>query len=147
MVYPDGRVWSKRHVKRGKFLEPMIASGYKTVRLINNRGWRNHSVHRLVARAFIGESSLEVDHIDRNRFNNHVSNLRYVTRSENCLNKPKPTTRRFVYPRSNGTYTSNISVKGKSHYVGCFKNEEEAYSAAHAEYTKIFGIEPWSENA
>lgn len=46
-------------------------------------------VHRLVAEAFIDkpedEAKCWVDHIDGNRANNNVENLRWVTPSENCL--------------------------------------------------------------
>jgi hypothetical protein len=41
-------------------------------------------LHRWVANP---ESHLEVDHVDRNPLNNHPSNLRPATRSENELNK------------------------------------------------------------
>ncbi|CAL6006370.1 Conserved_hypothetical protein [Hexamita inflata] len=45
-------------------------------------------IHRLVAQAFLGEcpDDYEVDHIDRCRVNNQVSNLRYITHSHNCMN-------------------------------------------------------------
>ena len=47
-------------------------------------------VHRIVATAFYGEHSQEyvVDHIDTNRCNNRVENLRWLTRLENILRNP-----------------------------------------------------------
>lgn len=48
------------------------------------------AMHRLVAYAFLGDppsSKHEVDHIDGNPANNEVSNLRWVTHSENISNK------------------------------------------------------------
>jgi len=50
---------------------------------------RNMRVHRLVAETFLpNDNNLpEVDHIDRNRINNDISNLRWVSRSENMINR------------------------------------------------------------
>lgn len=55
--------------------------GYKVVNLKGNL----HYVHRLVANAFIPNPNQlpEVNHIDGNKFNNHVNNLEWVTSSEN----------------------------------------------------------------
>lgn len=49
---------------------------------------KKYKVHRLVAKAyiFIEDTSLFVDHIDCNPRNNNVSNLRWVTRTENANN-------------------------------------------------------------
>lgn len=48
-------------------------------------------VHRLVADAFIGKRPNEMDtnHIDGDPTNNHVSNLEYVTRSQNMKHKSR----------------------------------------------------------
>lgn len=46
------------------------------------------SLHRLVAACYLkGDSSLDVAHLDGNKTNNHVSNLRFCTRKENESHK------------------------------------------------------------
>lgn len=48
----------------------------------------NTPVHRLVYSAFVGNiNKNDIDHIDRNRQNNRVVNLRCCSRSENMRNK------------------------------------------------------------
>jgi hypothetical protein len=45
---------------------------------------KNLTVHRLVMRAFNGDSALVVRHLDGNQKNNALSNLKYGTYSENA---------------------------------------------------------------
>src|SRR5574343_372322 len=73
---------------REKKISTMKNNKYKIVYLINNHNIQNIKyVHRLVAENFIGESELEVDHIDRNTANNNVNNLLWVTHSDNLKNR------------------------------------------------------------
>lgn len=46
-------------------------------------------VHQMVAECWLGDKpkDMEIDHIDRNTHNNHYSNLRYVTHSEQMKNR------------------------------------------------------------
>jgi hypothetical protein len=65
-------------------------NGYCRVKLYNVNGVESkHYVHRLVALAFLSKerNKPEVDHIDRNRSNNKLSNLRWANRSEQNYNK------------------------------------------------------------
>lgn len=57
--------------------------GYMTVNLSKNGKVNTKRVHRLVANAFLGESNLQIDHIDGNKQNNRLDNLEYVTPKEN----------------------------------------------------------------
>lgn len=64
-------------------------AGYITVRMNDGNGSKTFLIHRLVALAFIPnpENKPTVDHIDRNRTNNNVDNLRWATMSEQNNNK------------------------------------------------------------
>lgn len=60
--------------------------GYENIQLYDGKGNKSHiSIHRLVALSFIDnpQNKPEVNHIDNNKLNNDVSNLEWVTASEN----------------------------------------------------------------
>lgn len=60
-------------------------------------------IHKVVAECWLGDKpdGLEIDHIDRNSHNNHYTNLRYVTKSEQMKNRDH----------------TNISAKGKQNLL------------------------------
>lgn len=64
-------------------------TGYYQVGLYLKNGYFRKYVHRLVAEAFIPnpENKPCIDHIDGDKNNNHVSNLRWCTYKENMNNK------------------------------------------------------------
>ena len=77
-----------RNIKSKKIVKGYVErNGYVRVRIENKclGGVIRTSIHQLVAEAFIPnpENKPEINHIDRNRANNDVSNLEWVTHSEN----------------------------------------------------------------
>jgi hypothetical protein len=61
--------------------------GYLCISLVNSFGKRSFKVHRLVALAFIPnpENKTDVNHMDKNKHNNNISNLEWNTRAENNI--------------------------------------------------------------
>ena len=85
-----------------------------------------------------------IDHIDRDKDNNSISNLRDVDRSLNGLNrdeyknKKNPTGCTGVY-LINGLYRSTITYKGKLHQLGLYKTREEAIKVRLDSEIKYYG--------
>ena len=71
---------------RGEIIPSVGKKGYLQVCLTNKN---TYSVHRLVALTFIEnkENKPEVNHIDGNKLNNHISNLEWNTTQENLEHK------------------------------------------------------------
>lgn len=71
---------------KGRILKPKrLPSGYCQVDLSKNGTIKIWLIHQLVMLAFVGkpEKKIEVNHKDLNKSNNALSNLEYVTRSQN----------------------------------------------------------------
>lgn len=99
----------------------------------------------IMALEFLLKKEKEVDHIDRNPFNNTTKNLRLATKSENNHNKgiTKQNTSGYkgvTYDRSNKKWIARVRAGTKRIHCGHFKTKEEAamaYNQALAGLTNI----------
>ena len=121
----DGRIYS---LKTNKFLKPGDDTyGYNIVSLDK----KSHKVHRLVASTFLVNDTNKtlVDHINQNRKDNRVENLRYVDNSQNQRNTKK----REMKPKDmknilikNSTFKVSLKQKDQPSVYKSFKTLDEA---------------------
>tara|TARA_R110002153_G_scaffold72707_1_gene190001 strand:+ start:150 stop:602 length:453 start_codon:yes stop_codon:yes gene_type:complete len=80
------------------------------------RVWTTY-LHRFVKEIFHGPSSLEIDHLDRDVSNNHITNLEYVTSRENQYRARNAANDTRGVNYSNGYYRlyyDNTYIKGSN---------------------------------
>ena len=87
----DGVVLSKKGVKDRIIKCNDDGHGYNQIGLYKNKKRKCCKVHRLVGLTFIPNPNNypDIDHIDRNKKNNCVENLRWCDVEMNNVNKPK----------------------------------------------------------
>jgi hypothetical protein len=130
--------------KAGRVLKPNPNSnGYLTVGLYGDGKPKKHTVHRLVAEAFIPnpDNKPEVDHVDRNKLNNHMSNLRWATSSENNINRPGRSNTGFKHISRthdrHGNQAFHVSItRGRKYLVNkkfYIRDRDEAEGLAEAD--------------
>ena len=100
---------------------------------LGGRGYRyihvgkRHLAHRLVWCWHHGWfPSGDTDHINRNRTDNRIENLRECSRVQNLQGRRSSRKHRGVYRSSPNRWSARIIVSGKGLYLGSFKSEKDA---------------------
>jgi hypothetical protein len=143
--YEDGQLYRK--VKMGNAfpigslagsIDP--TTGYVRTKILG-KSW---SVHRIVFYMHHGYLPEFIDHIDRNRANNKIENLRPCTKSQNVVNSKVRTDNPYRYKgvtfhKASGKYASQSFIHGKRVHIGLFKTPEEAAIAYNEKAKELFG--------
>ena len=77
-------------------------------------------------------SNLQIDHINGNKIDNRIENLRLVTNSGNAKNRKEHRGGKLVgccYNKRTRKYIAYTRISGKMIYIGCFTTEQEAHEA------------------
>lgn len=131
----------------GKLNLSTTGSGYTQ---LYHRG-KQYVSHKIIWIMMTGKAPRgQVDHINGKRADNRWSNLRDVTSSENCHNRPG---RGTSFHKRIGKWYTSLSVNGKRKHLGYFATEQEAHDAycaakaAHGLIHRASQTEPTKETS
>ena len=130
-----------------KILKPIIeGSGYYYIRLCKDDKQFIKKNHNLVANAFLPNPFNKrcVDHVDNNRLNNNVENLRWATHRENSMNQKISSNntsgfKGISFHKKTNKWTSYIFFDGKKQHLGYFDKIEDAVNARVRKADELFG--------
>lgn len=103
------------------------------------------TAHRIAWKMMHGEPvPREIDHIDGNRANNRISNLRAATHAENIANSRltklgNSGVRGVHFERRTGRFAAHITHLQKQYHLGRFDTLEEAAAARREAATRLYG--------
>tara|TARA_R110002020_G_scaffold54174_1_gene151287 strand:- start:7536 stop:8012 length:477 start_codon:yes stop_codon:yes gene_type:complete len=118
------------------------SSGYLMIDLCNKGKRQTITIHKLVLNTFVEKKNLnfnQIDHINKNKHDNRLENLRYIDSSGNNRNKKLRNKHGYigVYKRNN-KFCSNIRKEhGKRVYLGIYDTAQEAGQAYLTAYNEI----------
>ena len=148
MNYQVSNVGRVRNVTTGRILKQCVYNrGYYVVGLTKDNVTKTHTVHKLVAHEFIPQpdtnTQLVVDHIDRNKLNNQITNLRWVTQQQNNMNSTIRTGTSSQYKgvtlsKKANKWRAYIMLNRKLIHLGYFDTEEDAARAYNAKAIELF---------
>jgi len=143
----DGRLFwrhSRKQVKAGDEAGCLNTLGYRVLSY-SGRQWK---AHRIIYAYHTGEWPSLVDHINGDRSDNRIENLRALSFADNSANTNKNSGSvpyRGVSKRGD-RYRAFIQVRGKREFLGYFNTAEEASLAYRNRRGELLPFVPKGEN-
>jgi len=136
-------VHRRRH-KAGAIAGCIRNDGYCRI-TIDGIGYFAHRIAWLYA--YREAPSAQIDHIDGDRANNAISNLRQASNSENCQNRAIRSDSSTGMPgvgwqKKHGKYQAKIGINGKRHSLGLFDTAKDANEAYLKAKSQLHNFQP-----
>lgn len=140
--YRDGQLYWKERINSSidisKPAGDIGTDGYRRIQIEGKR----YRAHRLIWKYYYGKDPKEfIDHIDGNRTNNNIENLREATRQQNGFNRgPQKNNKLGIkgVRKQKNKYRASIKINGKEKHLGMFFTIEEARLVREEAENKIF---------
>ena len=127
LIYKDGELYLK--------IGWMSSAGYKQCRY-KGKDYQLHRLIYLYHNKSIPDGCV-IDHINRDKGDNRIENLRAITRQENSWNNGA---KGYFWSKDHKKWRAKIGLDGKRIHLGLFEKEEdarEAYLKAKEKYHLI----------
>ena len=123
--------WNARYAGKEAFTASTSGAGTYKIGQVDGR---KYYAHRIIYKLVHGDTPVQIDHINRVRTDNRISNLRASNTSDNCKNKAKHSlnTSGFngvCWCASRNRWEAGITVNGVKKHLGRFLTKEEAIAA------------------
>ena len=140
--YRDGQLYWKERIHWSIDLSKPAGcideQGYRVIKIEGKR----YQAHRLIWKYHYGKDPKEfIDHIDGNRSNNNIKNLREATNQQNLFNRgPQKNNKLGIkgVRKLGNKYRAAIIVNGKEKHLGMFNTTEEARLVREEAEKKLF---------
>jgi hypothetical protein len=135
--YKDGGLFWKTHrkgVRAGSMAGTRCSNGYLHA-TIDRKLYLAHRLIFLYHHGYLPEN--DIDHIDRNRSNNKIENLREVSKSCNSRNSMQQNStssgvKGITWNKHTQKWKAHIATDGTSKYLGYYSDFTEAVAHRHA---------------
>lgn len=129
-----------RFARAGAIAGTFDARGYRTITIAGT----NHKAHRLAWLYFYGAWPHGViDHIDGDKANNAIANLRVCAQKQNCANAKTSANNKSGFKgvcRVGMRWRAQIHEGGQRFHLGYFDTPQEAHAAYVADAERRFGV-------
>ena len=144
--YQVSNLGNVKNIKTNRILKQVLRGDYLSVVLCESGKKYTKNVHKLMAEAFLTNDDNKscVDHIDNNKQNNNILNLRFATHTENSRNRSiaknnSSSVKGVDFFKRLNKWRARIMIDGISIHLGFYETLEDAKQARIKKVNEVFG--------